>query len=133
VASASGDGMVRLWDTGTGAALHMLEGHTGGGSAIAFSLDGKTVASASGDKTVRLWNAGTGTALQTVENCSTGRLVFPKEGSYLETDRGLLYIHSDSANSFTPKLSPLCTVFPRGNWITQGEANLVWLPFEVPA
>jgi WD40 repeat protein len=130
VASASGDCTVRLWDSGTGAALQTLEGHTDYVSAVAFSSDGKTVASASGDCTVRLWSSGTGAALQTVENCSTRRLVFSRGGSYLETDQGLLLIQSDSATSFAPRLLPLCTVFLRGNWITQGGASLLWLPFE---
>jgi uncharacterized protein with WD repeat len=79
VVSASWDKTVRLWNAG-------------GVDAVAFSPDGKTVASASYDETVRLWNAGTGATLQTVKNCSTERLVFSREGSYLETNRGL-FIH----------------------------------------
>jgi WD40 repeat protein len=130
VASASNDKTVRLWDAATGTALQTLEGHTNCVKSVAFSPDGKTVASASDDKTVRLWDAATGAALQTFKNCSTQRLIFSGEGSYLETDRGLLYIQSDSVSSLAPKLQPLCTVFLRGNWIRQGETNLLWLPSE---
>jgi WD40 repeat protein len=59
VASASGDGIVRLWDTATGAARHTLRGHLGRVFAVAFSPDGKLAASASHDNTVRLWDLGT--------------------------------------------------------------------------
>jgi WD40 repeat protein len=131
VASASGGKTIRLWDAATGTALQTLEGHTGGVNTVAFSLDGKTVASASHDDTVRLWNAATGTALQTLENRSwIRRLVFSRDGSYLETDRGLLYLQFDSASSLASKLQPLCTIFLRGNWLARGERNLIWLPYE---
>ena len=56
LASASGDGTVRLWEAGSGAARATLEGHSGGVYAVAFSPDGKTLASASDDDTVRLWD-----------------------------------------------------------------------------
>jgi WD40 repeat protein len=130
VASTSNDATVRLWDAGTGAGLQTLKGHTDWVNAIAFSPDGKTVASASGDATVRLWDAVTGAALQTVEYCSTQRLVFSKDGSYLGTDRGLLYIQSNSTSLFARKLQPHCNLFLKGNWITQGESNILWLPSE---
>jgi WD40 repeat protein len=130
VASASGDKTVRLWDAATGAALQTLEGHTGRVSAVTFSPDGKTVASSSHDGTVRLWDAAMGAALQTLENCWINRLVFSRDGSYLETDRGLLYLQFNSASPLASKLQPVCTIFLRGNWLTRGERNLIWLPFE---
>jgi len=114
--------------------LQTLEGHTESVNAVAFSPDGKTVASGSGpwlyEGSVRLWDAATGAALQTLENCWINRLVFSRDGSYLETDRGLLYLQFDSASSLAPKLQSLCTIFLRGNWLTRGERNLIWLPFE---
>lgn len=130
VASVSRDKTIRLWDAATGAALRTLEGHTDWVNAVTFSPDGRAVASASGDETVRLWNAMTGATLQSLENYLIESLGFSKEGPYLETNRGLLYIQSDSTNSFISKLQPHCTVFVRGNWITQGEKNILWLPSE---
>jgi WD40 repeat protein/transcriptional regulator with XRE-family HTH domain len=62
LASASGDGTVRLWDPGTGRRVGaLLHASTQTGVvAVAFSPDGKLLASAGGDGTVLLWNPATG-------------------------------------------------------------------------
>ncbi|KAF2177952.1 putative WD-repeat protein [Zopfia rhizophila CBS 207.26] len=117
VASASRDCKVRFWDAAMGAALKTLDGHIDCVKAVAFSPDGKVVASASDDHTVRLWDAATGAALQTLKDCST---------SCLETNQGFLYIQSASAGVFSFEQP----VFVRGNWLNQGERNLLWLPPE---
>jgi hypothetical protein len=45
-ASASGDGMVLLWDPGGDQSPHIVKGDRNGGGAVAFALDGRTLASA---------------------------------------------------------------------------------------
>jgi len=62
LASADGDGTVRLWNPATGRrigkTLHASARH--GVYGVAFSPDGRLLASAGGDGTVRLWNPATG-------------------------------------------------------------------------
>jgi WD40 repeat protein len=61
LASASSDGIVRLWDATKGIQKQKLDGHNGFiVYSIAFSPDGKVLASASHDRTVCLWDATTG-------------------------------------------------------------------------
>jgi WD40 repeat protein/serine/threonine protein kinase len=56
LATAGGDGTVRLWDPASGKELATLPGHAGPVLAVAFAPDGKTLASAGEDTTVRLWD-----------------------------------------------------------------------------
>jgi len=85
LASASGDGTVRLWDAGTGREVQTLEGYTGSVNAVAFSPDGSLLASGSGDGTVRLWDARTGREVQTLEGHtgSVRAVAFSPDGSLL--------------------------------------------------
>jgi WD40 repeat protein len=60
LATAGGDGTVRLWDALTGAPRRTWTGHTDRVCALAFAPDGKSLASAGYDRTVKLWDlAGT--------------------------------------------------------------------------
>jgi hypothetical protein len=75
LASASGDGTVKLWDAHSGQLKQTLKGHSSevfsgvfsGVTAVAYSPDGKELASASDDKTVKLWDAHSGQLKQTLK------------------------------------------------------------------
>jgi WD40 repeat protein/transcriptional regulator with XRE-family HTH domain len=95
LASASGDGTVRLWDPVTGrpvgAPFHMHA--SPGGAAVAFSPDGKLLAGVSGgDTTVRLWNPVTGrpvgTPLPATARYGVYGVAFSPDGKLLASGGG---------------------------------------------
>jgi serine/threonine protein kinase/tricorn protease-like protein len=65
LASAGNDKVIRLWDTGTGAALATWAGHGYPVNAVVFSPDGKWLASAANDGSIKLWDTRTGASRST--------------------------------------------------------------------
>jgi WD40 repeat protein len=59
-ASGSRDGTLRLWDTATGACLHVLEGHTAPVMLQAAAASGAHLLSAAADGTLRVWRTADG-------------------------------------------------------------------------
>jgi WD40 repeat protein len=60
LASVSGDGSLRLWDSSTGRELRRFLGHKGEVRCVAFAPDGNSLLSGGADGTARLWDVKTG-------------------------------------------------------------------------
>ena len=103
------------------ALLQTLEGHTDSVWAIAFSKDGKTLASASRDHTVRLWDPTTGQCLQTLKGHtgSVTSLSFSKNSCYLNTDRGIQILNSNTLGTHYNLEQPTHVMFVNKTWVTQ--------------
>jgi DNA-binding beta-propeller fold protein YncE len=76
LASAGGDGTVRLWDPVTGQGVRTIQANTTGNHVgvigVAFSPGGKLLASAGADGRVRLWDPATGRPVRTIQAGTTG-------------------------------------------------------------
>ena len=70
IGSASGDGVVKLWDL-DGRELQTLEGHSDSVYSVSFSPDGQMLASASADGVIKFWDIS-GQELQILEGHSKG-------------------------------------------------------------
>lgn len=64
LAVGGSDGLLRLWDLGSGKEVRTFKGHTKYIRSVAYSPDGKWIASGSGDATVRLWDVNSGKELK---------------------------------------------------------------------
>ena len=87
LATAGGDGTVRVWDPGIGEQLLVLRGHKGAVNSVAFSPDGWRLASAAADGTVRSWALDLDELVEIAENGLTRTLTDEECRQYLHTER----------------------------------------------
>jgi len=68
MATACGDGRIRLFNASTGTVFRTLSGHTDECFSVAFSPDGMTLASGSHDRTLKVWDMETGTMIRSISS-----------------------------------------------------------------
>jgi hypothetical protein len=83
VLTGSYDDTARLWETGSGKQVAVLEGHSNWVFSVAFSPDGTRVLTGSGDGTVRLWEVGSDKQVAVLEGHSSlvSSVAFSPDGS----------------------------------------------------
>ena len=84
------DGMVRVWDLRSGAAVHTLTGHHGPVMAVAVSADGQRAVSGGEDGTVRVWDLRSGAAAHTLtgHNRRISAVAISADGRYAVSGGG---------------------------------------------
>lgn len=93
IATASDDGIVRLWRGATGELIKSFHSHTYCVTTVAISPDNKLLVSAGHNDAVRLWDISKGTEIYTIiipdvseeVGCSVSGLGFSPDGSLLAT------------------------------------------------
>ena len=125
---------VTLWDSTTGNLLMETSGSVGRitSSSIALSPCGDQFAAAFHGGVIFVWKFAAG-SLSRPEIVDTGttieRLSFSSHEPYLETERGLVKLGSETLSSRTnTSTSRRNAIFLEGNWITRDGENLLWLP-----
>jgi len=90
LASGDNDGVIKVWDTGSGQCLTTLQSGPSPIGALAFRLDGETLLSSSSDETIMLWDMGkkgSGCSRQVVPSQGlvnwTRAMVYNQDGSIL--------------------------------------------------
>jgi DNA-binding beta-propeller fold protein YncE len=115
LASADGDGYVRLWDPATGSPVGKPLPADQGGivSGVAFSPDGRLLASADGDGYVRLWDPAAGSPVGKPLPADPGQLVgvtgvaFSPDGRLLASADGDGYVRLWDPATGNPVGKPL--------------------------
>ena len=91
LASASGDGTVRLWTT-NGRPTHVLNGHVGAVNRVVWHPAGTQLASTGADGTIRLWNPnGTTDGLLRGHRDPVFCLAYSPDGTMLASGGGAIF------------------------------------------
>ena len=67
LAAVSGDGSIKIWETGSGREVQTLTGHGGAITNLAFMPDNHRIVSGSNDRTIKLWDIHSGSLIRSFQ------------------------------------------------------------------
>jgi WD40 repeat protein len=137
LASASYDGIVKIWDASSGACMQSLESHSSTVGSVAFSHDSAQLASAYWDNTVKIWDASSGVCMQTLNIGQVlHNLSFDSTARFLYTETGTIVIQSLEISSMKDTEEPKRPLYQDINlnldriWVKHADNNMLWIPSE---
>jgi WD40 repeat protein/tRNA A-37 threonylcarbamoyl transferase component Bud32 len=85
LATASADGVVKVWDMATGHEIVTSKGYSEGFQGVAFAPGGRSLAAGSSDATIRILDPTTGLELRTIKGHSepVNVVIFSRDGRHL--------------------------------------------------
>ena len=103
IATASVDGIIRLWESATGAVLDEWHGHGNAPFTVDFSEDGSLLATSSADQTARVWDVNTGSVLRGHEGWVVAAAFNPKRDEIVTAgDDGLARVWQPEGRTWAP-------------------------------
>lgn len=139
LASVDRQGVLRLWDSESGKAQHIVSAHSGAANAVAYHPNGTSVATGGSDQLIKIWDPKNGQLLNTLRGhqYSVLRLAFSPDGNriYSGSEGGELRGWSlDPAEEFWSQSAhqgPInaLAVSPDGRWLATGGQDrkaLLW-------
>lgn len=89
LATATWDGIIRLWDPASGKEQRSLNGHDNAVTGLLFAPDGRMLYSVSWDKSAKRWDLATGQELPVIEDAGRhSRVALSRDGRLLASSGG---------------------------------------------
>lgn len=134
LASASADGLVKLWDVETGTLQQTFNSDESNGGSIAVSPDGRWLAAAGDSNTIKLWSAANSNVegkLTALSSAGINQMTFSPDGQLLAAairDRSVILWDTNKlevAGHITDFRADVLTLAfsPKGRWLATGDAS----------